>query len=232
MEGATTVSCAANSRIQPGRFYECVKRVLDMVIALLVLGVFAPLWILIALLVRLTSPGPALYCQRRVVGKGGNEFAVYKFRTMYQNNDDTLHKHAIMRFLDGQHLDVVGENGVEKPVYKLAHDPRITPLGRILRKTGLDEIPQFFNVLRGTMSVVGPRPPLYYEYEHYTEQEKQRLSVLPGITGWYQVKARSAVPFKEMINLDLEYIQKRSLRFDLKIILITPWVMITGKGAH
>jgi lipopolysaccharide/colanic/teichoic acid biosynthesis glycosyltransferase len=217
---------------EQSRFYEINKRVLDLVISLVALVIFAPLWLAIAVLIRLTSLGPVLYCQRRVVGMGEREFTVYKFRTMYHNNDDNLHKHAIVRFLDGQPLDTVIENDVEKPVYKLAHDPRITPFGQLLRKTGLDEVPQFLNVLKGNMSVVGPRPPLYYEYEHYTERDKRRLEVLPGITGWYQVKSRSQVTFEEMVDLDLEYIQNRSLWLDLKIVLLTPWVMITGKGAH
>jgi lipopolysaccharide/colanic/teichoic acid biosynthesis glycosyltransferase len=214
------------------RLYEITKRVLDIVVALGVLVLFAPLWLAIAVLIRLTSQGPVLYCQRRVVGKGAREFTVYKFRTMYHNNDDSLHKRAIMRFLGGQPLDTVNENGVEKPVYKLAHDPRITPLGGVLRKAGLDEVPQFLNVLKGNMSVVGPRPPLYYEYEHYADRHKRRLEVLPGITGWYQIKGRSQVAFEEMVDIDLEYIQNRSLWLDLKIMLLTPWVMVTGKGAH
>lgn len=212
--------------------YEYAKRVMDVTIALAALGLFAPLWGLVAVLVRLTSPGPTLYCQRRVVGKGGREFTVYKFRTMYHNNDDTLHKHAILRFLDGQPLDVVEEYGEKKLVYKLAHDPRVTPLGQVLRKTGLDEVPQFLNVLHGDMSTVGPRPPLYYEYEGYSTEQRRRLDVLPGITGLYQVTARSQVTFDEMVAIDIEYIRRRSLLLDLKIILKTPWVMITGKGAH
>ena len=221
-----------NSKVRRDRFYECTKRILDVTVALLVLALFAPLWFLIAALVRLTSPGPALYCQRRVVGKRGREFTVYKYRTMYKDNDETIHKHAILRFLDGQPLDTLEDNGEKIPVYKMVHDPRITPLGRILRKTGLDEVPQFLNVLHGDMSVVGPRPPLYYEYEHYSNRHKRRLEVLPGITGWYQVKGRSEVPFDEMVDLDLEYIQNRSIWLDLKIMMMTPWIMITGKGAH
>jgi lipopolysaccharide/colanic/teichoic acid biosynthesis glycosyltransferase len=212
--------------------YEIAKRVLDVVIALTVLVLLFPLWVLIAIAVCLTSSGPAFYCQRRVVGKGGGEFTVYKFRTMFHNNDDTLHKHAIARFLDGQPLSVVEKNSTQTPIYKLTDDPRVTPFGRILRKTGLDEVPQFLNVLRGDMSVVGPRPPLYYEYERYAEHHKSRLEVLPGITGLYQITARSQVTFEEMVEIDLDYIQRRSMWLDLKIILLTPWVMLTGKGAH
>lgn len=219
-------------QVKDRSMYEVAKRILDVAISLVVLALGAPLWAAIAVLVRLTSPGPALYCQRRVVGTGGREFTVYKFRTMYHNNDDSLHKHAIARFLDGQALDVIEKNGTKVPVYKLANDPRVTSIGRILRKTGLDEVPQFLNVLSGDMSVVGPRPPLYYEYERYSEAQRHRLDVLPGITGLYQVTARSQAPFEEMVDIDLEYIRRRSLWLDLKIIILTPWVMITGKGAH
>ena len=203
-----------------------------MTVAVIGLVVLSPLWAAIAAAIRLTSRGPALFCQRRVVGRMEREFTVYKFRTMVHNNDDSLHKHAIARFLDGQPLDVVERNGVEKPVYKLAHDARITPFGGILRKTGLDKVPQFLNVLRGDMSIVGPRPPLHYEYERYNEYQKRRLDVLPGITGWYQVRARSQVTFEEMVELDLYYIRHRSILLDLRIMLLTPWVMITGRGAH
>ncbi len=214
------------------RLYEAVKRALDIFIALMVLILFAPLWTLIAVAIRLTSPGSALYRQQHVVGKRGREFTVYKFRTMYWDSDDMVHKEAIARFVDGQPLSVMCKNGAEIPVYKLTHDPRVTPFGRVLRKIGLDEVPQFINVLRGEMSVVGPRPPIYYEYKHYTERHRRRLEVMPGITGLYQVTARSQVTFEDMVELDLEYIKRRSLWLDLKIILMTPWVMITGKGAH
>lgn len=228
---AAGASCTG-AWVAPQPLYEAGKCVLDVIIALLVLALGAPLWALIAVMVKLTTPGPALYCQRRVVGKGGREFTVYKFRTMHHNNDDTLHKHAVARFLDGQPLGVVEHNGCEVPVYKLTHDPRVTRFGRILRKTGLDEVPQFLNVLHGDMSVVGPRQPLYYEYERYDERQRHRLDVLPGLTGLYQVTARSRATFVEMIEIDLEYIQRRSFWLDLKIIALTPWVMLTGKGAH
>ena len=223
---------AAGSWAAPRPFYDAAKRVLDVIIALGVLILFSTFWALIALLIRLTSPGPSLYCQRRVVGKDAREFTVYKFRTMYHNNDDTLHKHAIARFLEGQPLSVVEKNGARMPVYKLTNDPRVTRFGRILRKTGLDEVPQFLNVLRGDMSVVGPRQPLYYEYERYNERQRHRLDVAPGITGLYQVTARSQVTFEEMIEIDLEYVRRRSFWLDLKIIVMTPWVMLTGNGAH
>ena len=126
----------------------------------------------------------------------------------------------------------IQKDGVKTPVYKFIDDPRITPFGRLLRKTGLDEAGQFINVLKGEMSLVGPRPPFSYEYEIYSEYEKRRVGVLPGITGLYQVTARSQVPFNRMLEIDLDYIQRRSLWLDLKILILTPWVMILAKGAH
>ncbi len=227
-----SISVSVASVAEGHGIYEFVKRLLDVTIALVALALLSPLWAAIAIAIRLTSPGPALYRQQRVVGKGGREFTVYKFRTMHNNNNDEIHKRAIARFVDGQPLSPVKENGVRRVVYKLVDDPRTTPLGKILRKTGLDEVPQFINVLRGEMSIVGPRPPLCYEYEHYTDREKQRLTVLPGITGLYQVTGRSEVTFQQMVDLDLEYIARRSLRLDLWIMARTPWVMLTGKGAY
>lgn len=212
--------------------YEILKRIFDIFLALGVLIIFLPLWIFIYFLIRLTSSGPGIYCQHRVVGRGGHEFTVYKFRTMFQNSNDVIHKQAIRRFVNGQPLGMIEKNNSLLKVYKIPNDSRVTPFGWFLRKTGLDEVPQFFNVLRGEMTIVGPRPPLYYEYEHYSEYEKGRLSVLPGITGLYQVTGRSYVPFEEMIKLDFEYIRRRSFCFDLAIIAVTPWVMLTGKGGH
>lgn len=218
---------------RPGRSYEVAKRVLDVTIALIILVLFAPLWVLIAIVIRLASQGPVIFCIFREIGEDGREFTLYKFRTMYHNNDDSLHRRATAKFIvDGQPLDTLTENGVASPIYKMTKDPRVTPFGKLLRKTGLDEVPQFINVLRGEMSVVGPRPSMHYEYELYNDYQRQRLSVKPGITGLYQVCARSKIPFADMVELDLEYIARRSFWLDLWIILKTPWVMLTGKGAH
>lgn len=218
---------------RPPDWYDSAKRALDVAVALAAVVVFLPLWILIALAIVLTSPGPAIYRQRRVVGKGGKEFTVFKFRTMYANAGDSQHQRAIVQFVrNHEPLAVLGSSGAGRRIYKLVGDLRITPVGKVLRKTGLDEAPQFLNVLRGEMSVVGPRAPLYYEYELYGPRELERLKVVPGITGWYQINGRSSVPFDEMVNLDLEYVRRRSLRLDIKIMLLTPWVMITGRGAY
>lgn len=214
------------------RFYEFIKRIQDVIMALMAFILFAPLWLILALTIRLTSSGPAIHRQKNVIGRYGKPFTLYKFRTMYVDHDDSLHKEAIARFVAGKPLDTVRKDGKEIAVYKLTHDPRVTSVGAILRKTGLDEIPQLFNVIKGELSIVGPRPPLDYEYESYTKRHKRRLEVLPGISGLYQVTARSAVPFEKMIEIDLDYIQKRSYWFDLKIMMVTPWVLITGKGAY
>ena len=214
------------------RAYELIKRMQDVSMAIIALLLLSPLWLLIGLVIRLTSDGPAIHRQKNVIGRHGRPFTLYKFRTMYVNIDDAQHREAIARFVEGKALDVIEKDGIEVPVYKLTRDPRVTPVGRFLRKTGLDEIPQLINVLRSELALVGPRPPLDYEYERYTNRHKRRLEVLPGITGLYQVTARSQVPFERMIEIDLDYVQRRSYWFDLKIMLLTPWVLITGKGAY
>jgi lipopolysaccharide/colanic/teichoic acid biosynthesis glycosyltransferase len=213
-------------------FYEFVKRVQDVSLAFVALTILAPIWLGIALIIRLTSPGPVIYKQKNVIGRFGKPMTVYKFRTMYANMDDGIHRQTIARFVKGEQIDTIEKDGKTVPVYKMTRDPRVTPVGTILRKSGLDEIPQLVNVLKGEMSIVGPRAPLAYEYEHYTERHKRRLEVMPGITGLYQVTARSAVPFERMIEIDLDYIERRSYVTDLKIMLVTPWVLITGKGAY
>ena len=214
------------------RGYKVAKRVLDVTIALLILFLFSPLWIGIAALIRLISPGPSLHRLYREVGMRGREFTMYKFRTMHYKNDDSIHRHVFSQFMQGHPVSFDVKGGIKNPIFKIMNDPRVTSIGRILRKTGIDEIPQLFNVLRGEMSIVGPRPSMYYEYELYAERDKRRLDVLPGITGLYQVTKRSQVSFEEMVGLDLEYLQNRSLWLDLKIMMMTPLIMITGKGAH
>jgi lipopolysaccharide/colanic/teichoic acid biosynthesis glycosyltransferase len=205
--------------------YERQKRVLDVFVALASLLLLSPVLLLMALLIRLTSRGPVFY-RGTVIGRYGHPFTYYKFRTMRADSDSALHRQFIEQY--------VAESGEqsEPKVYKLLDDPRITTVGRWLRRTSLDEMAQMFNVLRGEMSVVGPRPPVPYEYEHYTSYHHQRLNVLPGITGLAQVRARSRASFEEMVAIDLEYIRRRSIRLDLAIMLETIWVMLTGRGAH
>lgn len=218
--------------VEQKRFYETVKRIQDFTMALMALVLLSPLWLLFAVIIKLTSPGPAIYRQTEALGRYGRRITMYKFRTMYVHMDNQHHKEAIAKFVQGEHLDTIHKNGKKLRVYKITRDPRVTPVGRLLRKSGLDEIPQLINVLKGELSIVGPRPPLVYEYELYTEEHARRLEVLPGITGLYQVTARSQVPFEKMVEIDMEYIQKRSFWLDLKIILMTPWVVVTGMGAY
>jgi lipopolysaccharide/colanic/teichoic acid biosynthesis glycosyltransferase len=204
-----------------------MKRAVDVAVALAVLGFGLPVWAIIGLAIRLTSKGPALF-RMRVVGQDGRRFTMFKFRTMTHGNDNAIHREAFARFARGETLASVGET----PVYKLVNDPRVTALGRLLRKSGMDEIPQLLNVLRGEMSIVGPRPSQEYEYEHYTPEQRRRFTVLPGITGLHQVAGRSSVPFDEMVRLDLSYVDSHSVAGDLGIMLRTVWVMIAGRGAH
>jgi lipopolysaccharide/colanic/teichoic acid biosynthesis glycosyltransferase len=191
-------------------------------IALVVLIVLSPVWLLIALLVKATSPGPAFF-RNTMVGRGGRLFSYHKFRTMVAG-DDSHHREWLKGFVT---KDAPYKDGR----FKVDADPRRTGIGKFLRRTSLDEIPQLIDVLKGDMSVVGPRPPLLYEFEQYDNRACGRLAVRPGITGLYQVTARSAVPFSQMLAIDLDYIERRSLWLDLKIILATPWMMLTGKGA-
>jgi lipopolysaccharide/colanic/teichoic acid biosynthesis glycosyltransferase len=205
-----------------GRIF--LKRMLDVSLSLAALAVGAPLFLGIALLVRCTSEGPILFRQRRV-GQGGKEFLFLKFRSMYANNDPTIHKEYI-RGLIAKRVD--GSEG-----FKIKNDPRVTPVGRFLRRSSLDELPQFINVLRGEMSLVGPRPPIPYEFESYSLWHRRRiLEAKPGITGIWQVQGRSRTSFDEMVRMDLRYIRDQSFWLDVKILFRTPLAMISGDGAH
>ncbi|HSN76328.1 MAG TPA: sugar transferase [Anaerolineae bacterium] len=208
--------------------YAAAKRALDVVVVLLVLVVGLPIWLLIALLIKLSSAGPVFY-RGTVIGRGGVAFRYYKFRTMVTGGDNTAHKQWLEQFVKQDAAFAEDDSG--NKVFKVIDDPRITSVGRTLRKLSLDEVPQMLNVLKGDMSLVGPRPPVPYEYEHYDDWAKQRLSVAPGITGLYQVTARSQVGFSGMVAIDLDYIRRRSLWLDVQIMLKTPVVMLLGKGA-
>jgi lipopolysaccharide/colanic/teichoic acid biosynthesis glycosyltransferase len=203
-----------------------LKRCMDICGSLLAIVVFLPAFAVIAILVKLTSRGPVLFCQKRL-GEYGREFCFYKFRTMYVNNDSRIHREYVAKLIAGG-----GNAGQGKGVYKLVNDPRITPVGRFLRKTSLDELPQFVNVLMNDMSLVGPRPPLPYEYERYQTWHKRRvLELKPGLTGLWQIEGRSRTTFDEMVRMDLRYAETRSLWVDLKILAQTPAVMLSGRGA-
>ena len=187
---------------------------------------FLPAFAIIALLVKLTSKGPVLFCQKRV-GQYGREFNFFKFRTMYVDNDSEIHREYVTKLIAGG-----ADLGQGKGVYKLVNDPRITALGRFLRKTSLDELPQFVNVLKNDMSLVGPRPPLPYEYERYKVWHKRRvLELKPGLTGLWQVEGRSRTTFDEMVRMDIKYASTSSLWIDIKILWQTPAAMFSGRGA-
>jgi exopolysaccharide biosynthesis polyprenyl glycosylphosphotransferase len=205
------------------------KRVFDLFIISMALTILAPVWLLIALLIKLDSRGPVFYKQERV-GMDGRVFLFYKFRTMHAGTDDATHREYQRRYIKGQPDSNLGD--AEKPAYKLRGDDRVTPVGRALRKLSLDELPQLFNVLRGDMSVVGPRPPIPYEVESYELWHRKRLDMKPGITGLWQVSGRNRLPFDEMVRMDLYYIENWSLLLDMKIILQTLPVMLRGDDAY
>lgn len=206
-----------------------VKRGIDMLSALAVIVLGLPFYALIAALIKLTSEGPVLFVQDRV-GRDGEPFKFYKFRTMVVDNSDIAHRDFAQEFITGRLMNDAHEDG--KRVFKMQNDPRVTSIGRFLRKSSLDELPQFINVLRGEMTLVGPRPPLAYELAHYKEWHRCRLGVKPGLTGLWQVSGRSTVPFDEMVMLDLYYIENWSLALDVKIILRTIPVMLFGFGGY
>ena len=204
-----------------------LKRTSDLVISALAVALLLPLWLLIALLIKLDSRGPVFYTQERV-GMDGRLFLLYKFRTMVANADAELHREYQRAFIAGRAEANLGNE--QKPTYKLLADPRITRVGKILRKTSIDEVPQLLNVLLGDMSVVGPRPPIPYEVEAYELWHRKRLDMKPGLTGLWQVSGRNRLPFEEMVRLDLFYIENWSLLLDLKIILRTGFVMLGREG--
>lgn len=205
------------------------KRAFDAIAASLGLLFLSPLVGIVAALVKLDSPGPVLFKQKRI-GENGRPFEMLKFRSMRADADPEVHRAYVQRLIkENANLEDVSEGG--KCSLKMERDPRITRVGRFIRKTSIDELPQLLNVLRGDMSLVGPRPPLPYEVELYEEWHKHRLDVPPGITGWWQVKGRNRVSFDEMIRMDLYYIENVSLWLDLKILFLTPQAVLSGKGA-
>jgi lipopolysaccharide/colanic/teichoic acid biosynthesis glycosyltransferase len=207
-----------------------LKRALDVVGALVGLVLLSPLMLLIALAVAITSPGPVIFRQVRL-GQRGAPFFFYKFRSMYCDVDDRVHREYVTSLIKGD-LEAVNQGDASKPLYKLICDPRVTPVGRIIRKTSLDELPQLFNVLRGNMSLVGPRPPVPYEVEKYQSWHLRRiLEARPGITGLWQVEGRSKTSFDDMVRLDLRYIHSCCLALDLKILLKTIQVVLDRDGA-
>jgi lipopolysaccharide/colanic/teichoic acid biosynthesis glycosyltransferase len=220
-----------NHRISPKRLPLVVKRAMDIVVSAAFLLVLSPLLAAIAAMIKLTSKGPVIFNQERL-GRFGVPFKCLKFRTMFANNDPRIHEEYIQQFISGAE-ECGKEGGSQQPIYKILNDPRVTPFGRFLRKTSLDELPQFWNVLRGEMSLVGPRPPLQYEFEIYDIWHRRRvLDVKPGVTGLWQVTGRSRTRFDDMVRLDLRYCQTWSMWLDLKILLSTPRAVFGGEGAY
>ena len=210
------------------RPYDMVKRVIDAAVSLLLLAMLSPLLVAVAALVKLTSTGPVFFRQERV-GYLMAPFIMFKFRTMYLNNDHAIHHAFISSFIKP---DESGDRSNGNTVFKIVNDPRVTPIGRLLRRSSLDELPQLWNVLRGDMSLVGPRPPIRYEVNQYKSWHTRRVvDIKPGITGLWQVRGRSRTTFDEMVRLDLQYARTYSFWTDVKILLATPAAMLSGKGA-
>jgi len=202
---------------------DIAKRAFDIIFSYTVLVFGFPLFLILGLIVKLSSKGPVLFKQVRI-GEKKKPFVFYKFRTMYMNNNHDLHKEYVK--------ELITSNKKAGNAYKIEKDPRVTPIGRFLRRTSLDELPQFFNVLKGDMSVIGPRPPIPYELRYYKDWHFQRLETKPGITGLWQVSGRTLLPFDEMVRLDIEYSKKRSFALDLYILIKTIPAIIAGKGAY
>ena len=207
---------------EPDRTWQRVKRPLDVVLALVLLIVLAPLLLAIAIAVKVSSPGPVLFRQRRI-GLGMQEFTMLKFRTMHDGVSEATHKAYIAELAAGA---ASGEG-----LRKLTVDPRVTGVGRLLRKASLDELPQLLNVLMGTMSLIGPRPAIPYELEHYAPHHFERFQVRPGLTGLWQVSGRAAVGFVEMLEIDVDYVSKASALTDLSITVRTPIAVLPRRTA-
>lgn len=214
----------------PLKLQLAVKRGIDIFGALLGLFLFSPLMLVTALAIKGTSPGPVIFKQIRL-GQKGARFPFYKFRSMQSNTDDKIHREYVSKLIKGN-LEEINQGDEEKPLYKIKSDPRVTKVGNIIRKLSIDELPQFYNVLKGEMSLVGPRPPLPYEVEKYKPWHLRRvLEVKPGITGLWQVEGRSKTSFNEMVRLDLRYVQNWSLWFDFKILIKTIKAVLRPNGA-
>ena len=230
----------AQTHRQRWPYFAC-KRLLDVLVAGVLLLLLAPLMVLLSLLIVLDTPGPAIFKQERVGLKRRTKgrpvtlqigtFTFYKFRSMYQDSDSQIHCRFVQAFIRNDRESMAKLQQGNTEVRKLVDDPRVTSFGRFLRKSSLDELPQLLNVLRGDMTLVGPRPPIPYEVEAYQPWHFRRLEARPGLTGLWQVRARSSADFEEMVELDIEYIEHQSLWLDIKILLCTPIAVIRCRGA-
>ena len=225
--------------------YFTAKRIVDVTVVALSMVFLVPLLAFIALLIKWDSPGPSIFRQERVTAKRRvrngqvfweeTPFTIYKFRTMRVDAKSTIHRQFIEAYIAGDDkrmAELQSAQKEEESKYKLVQDPRVTRIGSFLRKTSLDELPQLWNVLMGDMSLVGPRPPIPYEVELYLFHHHDRLRTVPGLTGWWQVKGRSATSFEEMVRMDVEYIRQQSVWLDIKIIIMTLTAVVNGKGAR
>ncbi len=220
--------------------YSVWKRLIDIVVSACVLVIITPVLFVLGVIIKLDSKGPVFFQQKRV-GQNGKLFTCLKLRSMYTNADPEVHRRYVQAFMQNSapllpsaqpHAAESANTTTTAPVFKLMNDPRVTRIGHFLRKSSLDELPQFWNVLKGEMSLVGPRPALPYEVENYDPVQRQRLSVPQGITGWWQVYGRSRVTFDQVIEMDLQYVAHRSLKLDLGLLVKTIPAMLSSKGAH
>jgi len=209
----------AKAQANNKKVYIVTKRLLDIIGASFGIILLSLIFIVIGILIKIEDPKGKVFFSQKRVGLNGKEFKMYKFRSMVSNAEEKL-------------AELLKYNEVSGAMFKMKDDPRITKVGKFIRKTSIDELPQLFNVLKGDMSLVGPRPPLKREVELYSDYDKQRLMVTPGCTGLWQVSGRSNLSFNEMVILDLEYIQKRSLLYDIKLILKTLLVLLGSKDAY
>ncbi|MFS0774803.1 sugar transferase [Neobacillus sp. 3P2-tot-E-2] len=208
----------ASLQVNDGKVYLLTKRMVDIIGSFCGIILLSSLFIVIAILIKVEDPKGTIFFSQKRVGLNGKEFKMYKFRSMVWNAEEKL-------------AELLKYNEVSGAMFKMKNDPRITKVGKFIRKTSIDELPQLFNVLKGDMSLVGPRPPLPREVAEYSAYDKQRLLVTPGCTGLWQVSARNSVGFDEMVELDLQYIHKRSFFYDIKIILKTVLVLFGSKDA-
>lgn len=222
--------------------YYTMKELFGGIISVVVLIIMAPIFLMIMIMIKLDSPGPVIFLQKRIGARRvktadgwiwkNEEFTFYKFRTMFHNSDPAIHKAYVEALIKNDEKEMDKIQQTRTNIRKLIHDPRITRVGKFLRKFSLDEFPQFYNVIRGDMSIVGPRPALAYEVSIYQSWQMARLQAKPGITGLQQISARCTKSFDEQIRYDLEYIRRQSLLLDLLIILKTPLSLLRAKGAR
>jgi exopolysaccharide biosynthesis polyprenyl glycosylphosphotransferase len=218
VHASTSQRISEQQLLEEKKFYLVAKRTMDIIGAIVGLILTSIIFLVVAIAIKLEDPKGTVFFSQTRVGKNGKEFKMYKFRSMVSDAEERL-------------KDLLKYNETTGAMFKMKNDPRVTKVGRFIRKTSIDELPQLWNVLKGDMSLVGPRPPLPREVEQYTEYDKQRLLVTPGCTGLWQISGRSNVGFKEMVELDLQYIRNRSILLDLKIIFKTVFVLFGSKDA-